>query len=713
MGGPYALRASFLMLFGLSAGLLLRVPAGSHEAWSWPGASAGPLASGQRGLKVAQLTGPCALSAPSTPNPLSAGTYYPASTSGASVTVNGHTVGLDIYTPRSFAMPHTNNVLVFVYGGQFQALGSAPAAEVEGIGQALITDSSVNVLTVVPQYEKYTLPPMPWGGPTPPPPNPDTTPLAYEVPLDIGCTLAWIKQYSHEYGGTTAPQITLVGYSSGAGVVASVMLAANQFLPSPQATLSDVTGVLTMSGNYDYKKAEAGGTPFTVWYYIHGQPGAALETSPLEQGSPNPVSALNVPWIVEHEQCDADEHYSDAQRLTDALNGGWDQAPTYLYENTRAYTYTGYPSLPSLTTGAATHGDGQFALALVGSPLYNVMNGMIGGAHKTPQPVPTWEHVPLVDGVTAVNDVAVGQDSTIWVVTNNVSPTDANDFEVAKYADKANDSNFCVTVPDTDPGAAQNIAVDAYGDPWTASSPGHVSRLAGGLIAAQPTYPGIGTASTFAPASTPSALDIAGGGGTSSGVAEPPVYNHYPRNIGTVSITSTSATGGTPPTGDFLLQHYDGTAWVTNNTAWGVRLAVDPNGKAWLVLADGSVWTTESLPGCMASFCAATGVVASDIGTGGQYAWVVSPTAAAHELFWAPLASPTWTALVVPFTPARISVTPDGFPVAVDGTGNLWIYHPCMWTDGSPAGGGSASGPSAICEPISILRMSARKAKRP
>ena len=67
--------------------------------------------------------------------------------------------------------------------------------------------------------------------------------------------------------------------------MASVMLAANQFLPSPQATLSDVTGVLTMSGNYDYKKAEAGGTPFTVWYYIHGQPGAAL-ASPLEQGSP-------------------------------------------------------------------------------------------------------------------------------------------------------------------------------------------------------------------------------------------------------------------------------------------------------------------------------------------------------------------------------------------------------------------------------------------
>ena len=83
--------------------------------------------------------------------------HYPAGAWGASVTVNGHTVGLDIYTPRSFAMPHTNNVLVFVYGGQFKTLARHPRQRL-GIGQALITDSSVNVLTVVPQYEKYTPP---------------------------------------------------------------------------------------------------------------------------------------------------------------------------------------------------------------------------------------------------------------------------------------------------------------------------------------------------------------------------------------------------------------------------------------------------------------------------------------------------------------------------------------------------------------------------
>ncbi len=199
------------------------------------------------GRRVAQATAACTLPSPSPPSPLVAGTYYPAASSGASVIVNGTTVGLDIYAPRSLSTPRTKKVLVFVYGGGFKGLTSTPEpAEVEGIGQALISDTSENVLTVVPIQETYTLP-TPGAGGTPPPPTPGTTPLAYEVPLDIGCTLAWIQQYGPEYGisSSESPHVTLAGYSSGAGVVASVMLAANQFIPVPQGTLSEITGVLT------------------------------------------------------------------------------------------------------------------------------------------------------------------------------------------------------------------------------------------------------------------------------------------------------------------------------------------------------------------------------------------------------------------------------------------------------------------------------------
>ena len=522
------------------------------------------------------------------------------------------------------------------------------------------------------------------------------------MPLDIGCTLAWIQQYSAQYGTNSSepPRVTLVGYSSGAGVVASVMLGSDQFIPVPQGTLSEITGVLTMSGNYDYKKAEAAGIPFFEWYYIHGQPDAALETSPLEQGSPAPTSTISVPWIVEHEQCDADEHYSDAQRLTDALNSGWDQSPAYLYENTQSYMYNGYPYTPMPQAGAATHGDGQSALALVGSPLYKVLTATIDGSPPTPTAVPTWENVPLLAGVTNVTDVAEGRDSTIWIVSNTPAPGDANDFIVAKYADKANMPTLCVTVPVTAPGAARRIAVDAYGDPWIVSNAEAVSRLVGGLVAAQPTYSpgltgGIGTASTYAPAPGSQATDIGAGGGTASGSEMPPVYNHYPRNIGIVQITSTSATGGSPPAGDYLLQHWTGSSWTTNDSAWGVKLGVDSIGKAWLALADGTIWTTEPVGSCT-TFCQATGAVATDIGAGGQNVWIVPVTAALSELEWTPVAEPTaWAAVRVPFTPDRVSVSPDGLPVAVDSSGGLWIYHPCSWPDGSPGGGSTTTGPCA------------------
>ena len=133
----------------------------------------------QRGARqLAQLTGPCSLSAPSPPSPLRAGTYYPASASGASVRVNGVTVGLDIYTPRTLSAPRTRKTLLFVYGGQFQDLSSGAAADIEGIGQALITDTSENVLTVVPDYEKYTFP-SPWTRRDP------STPLARHHPYRL------------------------------------------------------------------------------------------------------------------------------------------------------------------------------------------------------------------------------------------------------------------------------------------------------------------------------------------------------------------------------------------------------------------------------------------------------------------------------------------------------------------------------------------------
>ncbi len=44
-----------------------------------------------------------------------------------------------------------------------------------------------------------------------------------------------------------------------------------------------------------------------------------------------------------------------------------------------------------------------------------------------------------------------------------------------------------------------------------------------------------------------------------------------------------------------------------------------------------------------------------------------------------------WTSMHVPFSPSRVSVSPEGYPVAVDSSGNLQIYHPCSWSDGSTA----------------------------
>jgi hypothetical protein len=631
--------------------------------------------------------------------------------------VNGQNVGLDIYTSLN-PLSSTKKVLLFVFGGGFFNLwrtgNQAEVAELQGVGQAFFQDakaSGVNMLTVVPRYEYYSPPPNLYS----PPPD-GATPAAYEAPLDIGCTIAWIRKYSHAYGGSENPDITLVGYSSGAGVVASVMLAANQFIPSPEGTLSDVTGVLTMSGNYDYKKAEdSGQVPYFEWYHIRGEPTSTPETSPLQQGSPSPASTLSVPWIIEYEQCDADEHYADAQRLSAALNGGWNNYPTYVYENTQHYTYSGYPYEPTPTPGPATHGDGQFALALYGSPLHNLLLSMINGVTPTPNPIPTWEAVPLpnIGGVPeGVQDVAVGDDGTMWVVTTaTASPTLGQYYKVAKYSDPANGANNCLTNPVTDPGAAQRIAVDGYGDPWTVSGtpgPGTVSRLPGGLIAAAPTYsPGcvgcVGTASSFTPLPNATATDVGAGGGTLSGTAAPEVYRRFSRSIGSVWIASTTPSSDSPD--DFLLEHWAGTGWSTSPAGiYGQQLAVDANGKPWVVIHDGTIWSTESLSGCSptANFCEAPGIASVDVGAGGTVTWGIqsgsgappSPLPGLYS-YSNSLVVPTWVRLAPtpppPFVAAaRITVTMDGFPVIADTTNDLWIYHPCTWPDGSPGGGNAA-----------------------
>jgi len=632
------LQPFFVALFAIST-LLLLAPLGSmgrvRTVITLP---SGTQLRDQSGKAVAQLTSACSLSAPNPPAPIPALTLLPAGSSGASVTVNGHAVDLDIYTSGDPNTP-TKNILLFVYGGGFMNLflNAGEARQLQGVGQAFFADSTTtNMLTIVPHYEYYTPQPDIFS----PPPS-GSTPAAYEAALDIGCTIAWIRQYSHSYGGSTTPHITLAGYSSGAGVVASVMLAANEFIPSPQGTLSDITGVLTMSGNYDYKKAEDGGVPYFEWYHIRGQPTSTPETSPLQQGSPNPASTIGVPWIVEYEQCDADEHYSDSQRLADALNNGWNTYPTYTYENTQHYSYDGYPSPDATAVGSSIHGDGQYALAAPSSPLHALLLSMIEGTPPTPEAVPTWEQVPLVAGgaVAGLQDVAVGPDGTIWADTTQAAPSPLGQYyEVAKYSNAPSAVNNCLTNPTTDAGAALRIAVDAYGDPWIVGGtpgPGTVSRLPGGLIAGEPTYTPsclplgtrcIGTASSFTPLPNATATDIGAGGGTLSGAAEPPVYNRFARNVGSVWITSTTTSSVSPS--DYLLKHWTTSGWSTSpDSIYGRQIAADSSGKPWVVIHEGTIWTTEPQPECSpsASFCEAPGITSIDIGAGGTISWGIVP----------------------------------------------------------------------------------------
>ncbi|MET0284379.1 MAG: matrixin family metalloprotease [Polyangiales bacterium] len=145
-------------------------------------------------------------------------------------------------------------------------------------------------------------------------------------------------------------------------------------------------------------------------------------------------------------------------------------------------------------------------------------------------------------------------------------------------------------------------------------------------------------------------------------------------------ILSTRSTGD----GNYVLQKLQGDAFVDSDES-GVRVAVDPLGRVYVVKRDGAIWRRgrrdnnvsggwESLPGC-----------ASDIGVGTDGdIWVVDCRLDANgngpvwvwneQSVTAMVSDPPFRRGFVPVAAAakRIAGGPDGKPFAVDAQGGVW-----------------------------------------
>jgi acetyl esterase/lipase len=353
---------------------------------------------------------------------------------------------IDLYPP---AHPLHAVVMVVVPGGGIEAFD--PAAPLDAA--AFSKDSGYDAAVV--NYSLYQP-----GRKTP-------TPPVTTAAEDVGCAIAWIEKYigTHGFGGDPH-RLYVEGYSAGAGLSAEIALdPAYVEGTGGRGTLSDVAGVLPLSGRYDYRAVPyTTPTPDPVaWHAIHdGAP------SPLDQ-----VAKTTFPWLVGYEQCDADQQYADFTRFVRRLRADGNLVVTY--ENVPGFH--GYGNGVSLTR---PHSD-----------YYRKVVAFIDGTATSTGYV---ERVPQrandsVEGSGyhdfAAQDVAAGPDGSVYVAENALDPSRGPDGIIAKYAGVSNTAAQCfyeASFSDA-PVTGIRVAVDGFGNPWSVASDGSIRYLPGGIVA--------------------------------------------------------------------------------------------------------------------------------------------------------------------------------------------------------------------------------------
>lgn len=137
---------------------------------------------------------------------------------------------LDVYVPDAKAFPGTRPVIVFFYGGAWEA---GERGQHRFVGEAF---ASRGFVVVVPDYRLYPEVRYP------------------EYVRDAAGAMAWTKREIAKHRGDPA-RITLMGHSAGAHIAA--MLAYNpRFLAAVGLSRGDVHGFVGLAGPYDFVPTE-------------------------------------------------------------------------------------------------------------------------------------------------------------------------------------------------------------------------------------------------------------------------------------------------------------------------------------------------------------------------------------------------------------------------------------------------------------------------
>ena len=132
---------------------------------------------------------------------------------------------LDVYRPRD-AGDSPMPVVVFFYGGGWE---DGQRADYKFVAEAL---TSKDMVVVIPDYRVY----------------PDAVfPTFIE---DAAKAVRWTKDHAADFGGDPS-RLFLAGHSAGAHIAAMLALDAH-YLKAEQLTPADLTGVIGLSGPYDF-----------------------------------------------------------------------------------------------------------------------------------------------------------------------------------------------------------------------------------------------------------------------------------------------------------------------------------------------------------------------------------------------------------------------------------------------------------------------------